>query len=640
MTIQTNTLAAHQTLLNTSKRTELSEVVDIDLSRGEDAPTSLSVATSTTTSATVFAGINSSEKDQAAGKNEHLRSFRVGYPALKAKDGETEPKATEKDAAPKTTPLGQLSLFTPSSAVKKETYQRVLRMSPFRSDAGPRIAAIATGLAPKSEVVVFRAADAPKKSDEIGRILLDDGAEAADVDFIALKDEGNKKGTFLLAYCTDYEVFVVKVDPASGKKKKALEPATVYSTPFPDYHAKDKRRTKFRALRFLTPNKILLCSNTPDRSGASLKILSLVSHSSLGLITLEKRLHKTLKIALGMDISALSASQTGEQQFVIAVAGSDQSIELLTIEQGPAPNYNMSNFKLYTILREVHPYSLTKIAFSTFIPPTLPLASDSSILPQSLKLASVSMGNTAVVHTLPLSPTPTTGPNARSPRYILYGSKGTGKSETLLSITSAILVVGLVAFLLQAFVELRGGSPEHLGVKQWLSPSLQEKLAKPYLFAEQAEHVLVEGKDAMKNAADKVSDSLPDTNPVSVSIEDTTQAIRDILTSRHSLLSSSSSSSSAQSDSDSEKAQQEGPSTALILHDPTSNSLSLTPHTDAETVASVHKKWEDLAEHEKKLWRRRLADAGHWALDEAETVLKGMFFGEIGGVVGGIVREL
>ena len=71
-----------QTLLDTSKRATLDTTAEIELSSEEDSITSLATLASKDGLITL-AGINSSESDQKAGKNEHLRTFDIKYPSKK-----------------------------------------------------------------------------------------------------------------------------------------------------------------------------------------------------------------------------------------------------------------------------------------------------------------------------------------------------------------------------------------------------------------------------------------------------------------------------------------------------------------------------------------------------------------------------
>ena len=80
-----------------------------------------------------------------------------------------------------------------------------------------------------------------------------------------------------------------------------------------------------------------------------------------------------------------------------------------------------------------------------------------------------------------------------------------------------------------------------------------------------------------------------------------------------------------------------GQQKALVIHhDSDSASLSTEVH-DAEHVVREQtqvKKWEELSHEERVFWQRKLSDAGMWAANEGETILKGIFFGNIAGLVG------
>ncbi|KAG9750425.1 hypothetical protein KCU73_g6574, partial [Aureobasidium melanogenum] len=54
--------------------------------------------------------------------------------------------------------------------------------------------------------------------------------------------------------------------------------------------------------------------------------------------------------------------------------------------------------------------------------------------------------------------------------------------------------------------------------------------------------------------------------------------------------------------------------------------------------------WHELNDEEQNVWRKRLIDAGHWTVEEGETILKGVVFsswaGFVGRVAGEVIREL
>ncbi|OJI84347.1 hypothetical protein ASPTUDRAFT_56268 [Aspergillus tubingensis CBS 134.48] len=479
-----------EALLNTSKRSEISEVVDINLSRDEDSVTSLAAVQADDEAIVALAGINSSVAEQKRGNNQHLRSFRIDHPTRKEKDNNKENEKTTNNG--QTTALSRTSLFRtvkgPSSAASPDTYQRTLRLSPWQSDStSPRVAAIATGLAPAGEIVFFSATPTPSPSDVIGRIRLNSDEEAEDVDLTPLPDN---KGQFRVAYTNGVDICICTIS-ADTRSNASPDVQYVYTTPIPDKGI-PRMRPKFRALRFLSSTSLLLLQNAPDRKGCELVLLDLrpaIITSAIATTTTKepttkgakasilrrKKLRKTIKIGLGLDTCLLSPDPTtNQQQAVIAISGSDQSIELLTLEFNPSTNrYN--HFQAYTSLRDVHPFSMTKLCFSRFHSPSLPVSPETP--PQYIKLASVSMGNTVVVHTLPLSPCP---PTSRSPRYVLSMP---GDSEIWTNLTSsfaAILSILTVCFILQAFTEIRGAMPPYLGAKDWLPPSIRDAVAIPY----------------------------------------------------------------------------------------------------------------------------------------------------------------
>ena len=71
-----------------------------------------------------------------------------------------------------------------------------------------------------------------------------------------------------------------------------------------------------------------------------------------------------------------------------------------------------------------------------------------------------------------------------------------------------------------------------------------------------------------------------------------------------------------------------------MIRDTGEESLLTEVHHDAAEVVKGEtlKKWEDLKENEKVGWRRRLSEAGHWTAEQGESVLKGVFFSELGAI--------
>ncbi|KAI9818562.1 MAG: hypothetical protein M1827_000621 [Pycnora praestabilis] len=565
-------------LLDTSSKSEIAELTDIELSRDEDSVTSLAVFDRAPGALSAFAGINSSTDDQEAGKNDHLRAFEINLPP-QGKSGEQSDESKANIQA-----SGSTSLFMPSTAEKKETYQRVLRLFQTENieadgEGVQCIGVVATGLAKEGEVVVFNASKGlPKASDICGRISLAKGEEAADIDI-------TEEEEFRVAYCTDYEVYLYTIPyhlrvqttkSPSPRPGSLANPRLLYSTPYPDvFETNNNARPTFRALRFLTPNLLLLLHNRPHRSGAELIILRIVK--GLGDIILRKRLHKSMKAAISLDVAVLDADSSGLRQIVVAVAGQDVSIELLTLDY--AFTKGLSKFRHYSTLRDVHPLQVTKIAFSKVYPPK---EAASNAIAQYLKLASTSMGNTVIVHTFPLTRIPL-GHRSKTPRYVLVAPSEA--LQTGFSLFLSLFMVIFGAMFLQALLEVRGGTPPYLGVVDRF-PALKDWVAVPYVLED------------------------------SSIVKSTKQGLRYLLSQRG-------------NNGDGIK--------AIIVRD-SATEVSADVYNDEEVVRSEAKRWEELKHHERESWKKRLVDAGEWAVEEGESVFKGVFFAQIAGAVGQAAR--
>ena len=380
-----------------------------------------------------LAGINSSLEAQAAGKNEHLRSFSVQYLsdhiAATSKTGSTA-TATEEKASSRIKLISQRSLFQPSIAARKESYQRVLRLSPaVDQDSTSRIAALATGLAPEGEVVFVRAHSGTDADELLGRITLDQGQEAADVDMIVAPDESQ-----VAAYCTDYEVSVCRLNVKGSKsmgESSQLESKCVYITPHPDVFASEKARSVFRSLRFLAPGLVLLLSNKPRRSGTELLVLRY--GEGLGEIILRRQLHRSMKGGVGLETSSLGHHGHDSKQMVVAVAGQDISIEILVLELHTTRQ--SCRFSHHATVRDVHPFQMTKICLSNI------QSAEKESSTVQLRIGSVSMGNTVVIHSLPLT---RVDRSSGRPGYVI--SRPTHSTRVIVSLIVLVLAIVLGMF--------------------------------------------------------------------------------------------------------------------------------------------------------------------------------------------------
>ncbi|KAL8414204.1 hypothetical protein RB594_005432 [Gaeumannomyces avenae] len=568
------------TVLDTTSPETLEPSAEIELSRDEDNVTSLSVISkSKGKTALVYAGVNSSPEEQKNGENKHFRVFGLDPPSAKAREA----------AALTISELSRTSFF---SNKDPDAYQRIVRLSAPFADS-PQMGAAATGLAKQAQIVLFEASSSGPKSR--GRLNLE--KEASDLDIIQTSSD-----QYRLVYCNDYEIHSINI-PAKGGAVTG-EPQLIFTTP--EDVATGYPRPSFRAIRFLTPTFLLTACNMAKRSGVVLQAYRIAAGSSdvparlSASAKLPKHVPQTTALAVtNLHPPTSPGAGVGDTQFVVAVAGVDCSITLYTLDHSSLASIDMLS-KLYpfTTVRGVHPHPISGLSFSRFQPPgqlSSTSTSSSSKATKSatkapasesastvLKLASISVANTAVVHTIPLKKLPTTAAatdkslakNPRSPkqtgRYVV-AARSVGPSPKAIIVVSTIGIL-LIAMILQTFLEVKALTPRDvLGARKWAPatwvhhpPGRERLLLK--LTQTDGPIVLREGDGVVEVASgDKAA------------------------------------------------------AAAASLEDP--------------VVA-----WEELPAAQRKAWKARLKAAGHWGEEMGEAIFKGVLFSELGGVVGGFVR--
>ncbi|KAF2738155.1 hypothetical protein EJ04DRAFT_460039 [Polyplosphaeria fusca] len=561
---------------------------EIELSRDEDSVTCLANLT-TKDGAILYAGINSSEEERLKDRNHHFRSFEASF----AKGSRRVSGAGERKSQGKISYVSKTGLFSPptSTSGKKEAYQRLVRLSPFRRSASgnKRIGAIASSLAgDENEIVVFNATSTRPQdpADIISRIPLSRNQEANDLDILE-PDEGR----FQVAYCLDHDVFVQDIQYDFGKRKvqgRLLSPEKKYTVPFPDVFEK-KGRFKIRCIRWLSPFHVLLLANLPNRTGVDLQILRMYD-DTMGSIILRKRLPGHVKAAVDMDVAILDADSEGSYQVVVAVGAIDISLSIYTIDYNGVSK-SLSSFHSLATYREVHPLQMTKVVFSPFFSPWVSAQASPGKKPgpQYLHLASTSLGNSISVETFTLEPI-SSKPRAR---YVLITSTSRTIYKTATFFVAAFVVL-VLALLVQSMIYPEGS------LTRGLMP-----------------------QNVRGAAGNADSSALADMAPESAKAH----RIRDIVHLHR------------------ENTHKDLPPKALVIHDDpdTDSSLSTEVHADTDEVVKRHteaKTWDDLSHTEQKKWKQKLVDAGMWAVDEGETILKGIFFSEMGGIVGQMAQGI
>ncbi|KAJ5263788.1 hypothetical protein N7478_011393 [Penicillium angulare] len=645
-------------LLDTSHRNEIKEAVELNLSRDEDSVTSLAVAPQVGDeeySLVTYAGINSSVAEQKKNNNQHMRAFRFHTPRKvlnevgtveEGSENETEKKDSkpEEEIIPgKTEQLSRTSLFRfKSGADAGDAYQRVLRLSPWKEDTegdkrtpAPRVGAITTGLAPSGEIVFFDATESPAQSDVIGRIRLSSNEEAEDVDFASLEFDPeqtkNARGRFRVAYTNGTDVMVGEIS-SSTRSNAAPDVKSIYTIPLPSSGAR-AQRPKFRALRFLSPDSILLLQNAPNRSGSELLLIKLPNNTdsqAQAKIVRRRKLPRTMKIALGLDICALGTNPAGQQQIIIAASGSDNSIALFTVEYGP--NRGFEKIHPFSTLRDVHPFSMTKLCFSTFTPPAHPVTPE--VPPQKVKLASTSMGNTVVVHTIPLSPFPA---SSRTPRYTLTLPGPSEFMELIAWVFILICSFSAIIFALLVFVEMRGGTPPYLGVQSWLPDNIRNSFSEDYIPPKEGQGSYFDYILSPRGTPPTVESTFPSPDG-----EDTENINANALESLKQILDKVHNTGAAPADIEPEAPRSLSVIVRCNEHGETAEQsilieTSSTAHHQQLSAADDLRPWKDLSGVDQAAWKRRLTDAGRWAADEGESVLQGVLFSEACGQLRGVV---
>lgn len=547
------------TFLDVSSRDTIERAGEINLSHDEDNVINLVAGQRRASKATLlYAGINSSLEDQQKGKNEHFRIFSA-EPATKARSV----------VGARISELSRSALFTTKS---QDTYQRLLRLTqPF--PGVPQLGAVATGLAKEAQIALFEVSagnhTAPKS-----RGVLDLDKEAVDLDVVQTSED-----TYQLMYCDNHCLYTLDVPKSGTSSIENLKPKCIYTMPT------DDARPTFRCIRYLSPNFIAAVANLPRPGGIVLYGFRLPRAGSKSdtpaRIAVNTKLPKRAGAkATGVAVANLTPVSTpggkqGDAQFVLAVASNDFSIHLYTLDYQVVGDVDsLANLHPLRELKNVQPAMVTNLCFSHFVPPK----SGTGRI-QYLKLASTSVSNTAVVHSIALKKTfdrPAKIKRGGPPRYPRYVVEAKSQAPNFTGLMMGFAIVALLlAVLFQGVLEIKGLSKPVVAGHSWLPSSW---------------HVVPSSPPA------------PHSGFLTQLLHEHHIAKRD----------------------------------GIVLLDD-----SALPDGGIKVVEDNHdgsaKAWTDLTVEQKELWKARLKKSGYWVEGMGEKIFKGVLFGEIAGVVAGIV---
>ncbi|TEA11200.1 hypothetical protein C8034_v000986 [Colletotrichum sidae] len=545
-------------VIDTSSKEELRISGDVDLSRDEDAVMTLAVGPKKGRTGYVYAGINSSNADVEKGKNEHFRVFGIEQSKARLSVGANTPNVSLAE-------LSRTALFE-HSTIDKDAYQRILRLSAPFGEKHHQLGAVATGFAKESQIALFEVSSASGSAVK-PRGRLEVSKEPVDLDVIQTGED-----TYQVAYCDEREIFVINVSK------------TDVDGPHLAYTVKEDGTSvtpNLRTIRYLSTGFIMAAANLPKSSGAILLGIRLPTKASkegeAGRLAASAKLPRKIGKALTIAVRNLSpptspGAKVGNAQFVIAVACQDSSIHLYTLEHKSHSSIELLvDFQPLVTLQDVHPMQITNLCLSTFNPPK------TTARPQYVKLASISMGNTVALHSIPLkrftdreTPLRKGGP-PRPQRYaVAYQPSKFGSRAT---VGLATIIVLLLAIFFQIGLESAGAVRPRI-----LSPSratvLNANVPNEFLSSIIGEVHALQG-DPIVIREDALSPTQPEENPV--------------------------------------------PRFQAAVHD--------------EAVYGPAVSWDDLSEKQKTIWREKLGKAGHWTQAMGESVFKGILFGELAGAV-------
>jgi len=558
-------------LESTANESALRVTGEIDLSRDEDSVNTLVVGQKKASSTLVYAGINSSPDEVAKGKNEHFRVFSISPAPSKGTRSEKEDTSGHSLKLAETS---RTALFDQQEG-DKDAYQRLLRVSPPFPGTKKQIGAVATGFAKQAQIAIFEVGTTtvPKPKG-----VLEISKEATDLDVIQTGDD-----SYQVAYCDEEELFIIDIENGEISGPTAAFKMSDEAT---------ARPPKFKSIRYLAPGFVMGLGNLPNNGGSVLSAIRLPGNKSEeGRLAASAKLPKHFKKSTALAVRNINPPSTpgaplGKTSFVV-VASSLESLSIWTLSHETYSTIGiLVDFLTVVNLKDVHPLNITSLALSGFADATKPGSTP------SINLASVSMNNTVAIHSLPLKQVskPSKADDKDTPTPARY-------ALALRAYRPGVLKLIWVMAFIVAFIALTTAYVVNSNLlfdskARWveLQDELNIRAGAPR--AVEKASTQVDRPDVTGSALISQLLNFPDLDNIYVLHEgDVSQ--------------------------DAEKAK---PDIQAAVHN-----------------ADVHgpaRSWDDLSTEQKALWKKRLADAGHWTEQMGENVFKGIVFAEIAGAIG------
>jgi hypothetical protein len=185
---------------------------------------------------------------------------------------------------------------------------------------------------------------------------------------------------------------------------------------------------------------------------------------------------------------------------------------------------------------------------------------------------------------------------SKTPRYVVALPSNKVKNLILSIFSTAFL--GLVAIIIAIILDIRNGTSSNAfsaRVQSYIPIPIQEAIGKPYAFPSgyqvgvKPDFAISKTPDASAEIPTLLSQIVADLKGGIVSIKDTAAE---------------------------------------------AGGVKVEVHDEGIQGPATGKSWRELSPEQKASWKKKLSEAGHWAEDMGESILKGIVFGELGGAIG------